>query len=104
MFNHSSSHRFGNATFNNVHGNQHIYHNHTYHLQHQHQLVPASAVEGWKLKMYREYDWFPTGRIIIIRTVHVSGVERKEYEDDPDHLDSYERRDKSRVLNLSFNM
>ncbi|KAG7085926.1 hypothetical protein E1B28_003457 [Marasmius oreades] len=52
--------------------------------------------EEWKIEMHREYDWFPTGRIKILRILDVR-CRAKDYEDEPDHLDSYEGYDTSRA-------
>ncbi|KAG7088005.1 hypothetical protein E1B28_012044 [Marasmius oreades] len=92
MFNNSSHLNFGNANFSIVHGNQNIIHC----LQHEHQ-VAGPGEEEWKVKLYREYDRFPAGRIKILKTVTENGVRRKEYEDNSVNLSSKERWDTSRA-------
>ncbi|KAG7087998.1 hypothetical protein E1B28_012037 [Marasmius oreades] len=94
MFNDSYSNKVGSATLNNIQGNQHI----NYYLQHQHQSVPAHAGgEEWKRKMYREYTYVPAGNIKIIKTIAVQSVWQREYENDPDCLESHHRYDTSRA-------
>ncbi|KAG7088007.1 hypothetical protein E1B28_012046 [Marasmius oreades] len=94
MFNNSSHLNFGNANFSIVHGNQTIIH----YLQHEHQHeVPGPGEEEWKLKLYREYDRIPAGRIKIIKTFTENKVQRQEYEDHPENLSRTERWDRSRA-------
>ncbi|KAG7087960.1 hypothetical protein E1B28_012001 [Marasmius oreades] len=92
MFNNSSRMNFGNANLSIVHGNQ----NNMYYLQHEHQ-VAGPGEEEWKVKLHREYDRFPAGRIKILETFTENRVWRGEYEDESVNLSWDERWDSSRA-------
>ncbi|KAF9257155.1 hypothetical protein L218DRAFT_133992 [Marasmius fiardii PR-910] len=87
MFNNSSSHYIRNATFNVVYGNQY---NYTHYYQND-----DPPEEEWKLKLKREYDRIPAGKIKIIKTISETGIWRHEYEDGL--IDQKERLDSSRA-------
>ncbi|KAG7087984.1 hypothetical protein E1B28_012023 [Marasmius oreades] len=78
MFKKASHLNFGTANLSIVHGNQNV---NTYYLQHAHQ-VPGPGEEEWKVKLYREYDRIPAGRIKILETLTENEVWREKYEDD----------------------
>ncbi|KAG7087955.1 hypothetical protein E1B28_011996 [Marasmius oreades] len=92
MFKKASHLNFGTANLSIVHGNQNIIHC----LQHEHQ-VPGPGEEEWKVKLHREYDRFPAGRIKILETFTENRVWRGEYEDDSVNLSWDEGRDNSRA-------
>ncbi|KAG7087979.1 hypothetical protein E1B28_012019 [Marasmius oreades] len=93
MFKKASHLNFGTANLSIVHGNQNV---NTYYLQHAHQ-VPGPGEEEWKVKLYREYDRIPAGRIKILETLTENEVWREKYEDDSVNLSWDERRDRSRA-------
>ncbi|KAF9257159.1 hypothetical protein L218DRAFT_936087 [Marasmius fiardii PR-910] len=98
MFNNSSSPRFTSGTFSIVHGNQY---NHTYYPE-QDSSALCPDREEWRLKMYREYDRVPAGRIKILRTVAENGVRRDEYEENVYDLGWRESLNRSRAYRVIY--